>query len=165
MNFVVRLKMSMMRREVEEERNISRRDSGAEYKMEDLTKPSRSSRRFALMEKELGLDSSTHSRFSRENVINGIKGLSQGSVIYPDDRWYKIWEKFILIWAIYSSFFTPMEFAFFKGLPRKLFLLDICGQIAFLVDIVVQFFVAYRDSQTYKMVHKRTPIALRLDRT
>lgn len=87
MNFVVRLKMSMMRREVEEERNISRRDSGAEYKMEDLTKPSRSSRRFALMEKELGLDSSTHSRFSRENVINGIKGLSQGSVIYPDDRY------------------------------------------------------------------------------
>ncbi|XP_070030382.1 potassium channel SKOR-like isoform X2 [Nicotiana sylvestris] len=157
--------MSMMRREVEEERNISRRDSGAEYKMEDLTKSSRSSRRYALMEKELGLDSSTHSRFSRENVINGIKGLSQGSVIYPDDRWYKIWEKFILIWAIYSSFFTPMEFAFFKGLPRKLFLLDICGQIAFLVDIVVQFFVAYRDSQTYKMVHKRTPIALRYLKT
>ncbi|OIT37659.1 PREDICTED: potassium channel SKOR-like [Nicotiana attenuata] len=157
--------MSMMRREVEEERNISRRDSGAEYKMEDLTKSSRSSRRFGLMEKELGLDSSTHSRFSRENVINGIKGFSQGSVIYPDDRWYKIWEKFILIWAIYSSFFTPMEFAFFKGLPRKLFLLDICGQIAFLVDIVVQFFVAYRDSQTYKMVHKRTPIALRYLKT
>ncbi|KAK4353942.1 hypothetical protein RND71_026136 [Anisodus tanguticus] len=51
-------------------------------------------------------------------------------------KWYKLWEKFILIWAIYSTFFTPTEFAFFKGLPRKLFLLDICGQIAFLVDIV-----------------------------
>lgn len=73
-----------------------------------------------------------------------------------------MWENFILIWSIYSSFFTPMEFAFFNGLPRKLFLLDICGQIVFLVDIVIQFSVAYRDSQTYKMVYKRTPIALRL---
>jgi hypothetical protein len=54
-----------------------------------------------------------------------------------------------------------MEFGFFRGLPENLFILDIIGQIAFLVDIVLQFFVAYRDSQTYRMVYKRTPIALR----
>ncbi|KAH9649281.1 Potassium channel SKOR [Citrus sinensis] len=35
------------------------------------------------------------------------------------------------------------------------------GQIAFLIDIILQFFLAYRDSQTYRMVYKRTPIALR----
>lgn len=145
-----------------EERNG--RDSPKEYKIDDLRdsnmKSSRSSSRMAMIEHELGSDS-TPSRFSRENVINGLKGFSQGFVIYPDDRLYKLWEKFILIWAIYSTFFTPMEFAFFKGLPRKLFLLDICGQIAFLVDIVIQFFVAYRDSQTYKMVCRRNLIALR----
>ncbi|THG02041.1 hypothetical protein TEA_028621 [Camellia sinensis var. sinensis] len=76
-------------------------------------------------------------------------------------RWYRAWTKFILVWAVYSSFFTPMEFGFFRGMPSKLFLWDIAGQVAFLVDIVLQFFVAYRDSQTYKMVYKRTPIALR----
>lgn len=76
-------------------------------------------------------------------------------------RWYRAWLKFILLWAVYSSFFTPMEFGFFRGLPENLFILDIVGQIAFLVDIVLQFFVAYRDSQTYRMVYKRTPIALR----
>ncbi|XP_059623236.1 potassium channel SKOR isoform X2 [Cornus florida] len=54
-----------------------------------------------------------------------------------------------------------MEFGFFRGLPKHLFVLDIVGQLAFLVDIVIQFFVAYRDSQTYRMVYKRTPIALR----
>jgi potassium channel len=54
-----------------------------------------------------------------------------------------------------------MEFGFFRGLPENLFILDIVGQIAFLVDIVLQFFVAYRDSQTYRMVCNRTPIALR----
>ncbi|KAK6913511.1 Ankyrin repeat [Dillenia turbinata] len=76
-------------------------------------------------------------------------------------RWYRAWTNFILIWAVYSSFFTPMEFGFFKGLPENLFVLDIAGQVAFLVDIVLQFFLAYRDSQTYRMVYKRTPIALR----
>jgi CRP-like cAMP-binding protein len=62
---------------------------------------------------------------------------------------------------VYSSFFTPLEFAFFRGLPRNLFLLDIAGQIAFLIDIVIKFFVAYRDPDTYRIVYDPTAIALR----
>lgn len=54
-----------------------------------------------------------------------------------------------------------MEFGFFRGLPENLFILDIIGQVAFLFDIVLQFLLAYRDTQTYRMVYKRTPIALR----
>ncbi|KDO49856.1 hypothetical protein CISIN_1g0101681mg, partial [Citrus sinensis] len=54
-----------------------------------------------------------------------------------------------------------MEFAFFRGLPENLSILDIAGQIAFLVDIIMQFFLAYRDSQTYCLVYKLTRIALR----
>lgn len=76
-------------------------------------------------------------------------------------RCYKAWTTFILIWALYSSFFTPLEFGFFRGLPENLFILDIAGQIAFLVDIVLTFFVAYRDSRTYRMVYRRSSIALR----
>lgn len=55
-----------------------------------------------------------------------------------------------------------MEFGFFRGLPKNLYFLDIAGQIAFLIDIFVRFFVAYRDSQTYRMVYNRNLIALRL---
>lgn len=76
-------------------------------------------------------------------------------------RWYKLWTNFILIWALYSSFFTPMEFGFFRGLPEKLFILDIAGQAAFLIDIFVNFFVAYRDPDTYRMIYSRKSIALR----
>ncbi|XP_057994094.1 potassium channel SKOR isoform X2 [Hevea brasiliensis] len=54
-----------------------------------------------------------------------------------------------------------MEFGFFRGLPENLFILEIVGQLAFLFDIILQFFVAYRDSQTYRMIYKRTPVALR----
>lgn len=86
------------------------------------------------------------------------KDCSQSSSIC---RWYKAWTMFILIWALYSSFFTPLEFGFFRGLPENLFILDIAGQIAFLVDIVLTFFVAYRDSRTYRMIYRRSSIALR----
>ncbi|XP_059644240.1 potassium channel SKOR-like isoform X2 [Cornus florida] len=82
-------------------------------------------------------------------------------IIHPDNWWYLVWTQFILIWAVYSSFFTPLEFGFFRGLPENLFLLDIAGQIAFLIDIVVRFFVAYRDAHSYRLVYSRTLIAIR----
>ncbi|AES99205.2 putative potassium channel, voltage-dependent, EAG/ELK/ERG, ankyrin repeat-containing [Medicago truncatula] len=126
-----------------------------EYQVQDLRDKLKSSRgsRFNLIEKELGLKIGWR-KFSRRTLLHEF-------VINPLNRWYRAWLKFILLWAVYSSFFTPMEFGFFRGLPENLFILDIVGQIAFLVDIVLQFFVAYRDSQTYRMVYKRTPIALR----
>jgi len=148
----------------EEERNGMRRDKEEEeeFEVEDVRERLEASRgsRFNLMNRELGLESFRR-KFSRESVINGIKEISKGTVIHPENRWYRAWTHFILVWAIYSSFFTPLEFGFFRGLPNKLFVLDIVGQVAFLVNIILQFFVAYRDSQTYKIVHKRNLIALR----
>ncbi|KAI5559498.1 hypothetical protein BDE02_17G115000 [Populus trichocarpa] len=146
-------------------------DGEEEYEVEDLKDRIKSSRgsRFNLIEKEFGLVNNNGSssmtswrrKLSRESVINGIRYVSSGFVIHPDNRWYRAWTKFILLWAVYSSFFTPMEFGFFRGLPENLFILDIVGQVAFLLDIILQFFIAYRDSQTYRTVYKRTPIALR----
>ena len=66
----------------------------------------------------------------------------------------------IFLWSIYSTFFTPLEFGFFRGLPVHLTDLD-SVQIVFLADVVLQFFVAYLDPHTYKMVHDRKSIALR----
>lgn len=55
-----------------------------------------------------------------------------------------------------------MEFGFFRGLPENLYFLDIAGQAAFLIDVILHFFIAYRDTQTYKMVANRNLIAARL---
>ncbi|KAF5469216.1 hypothetical protein F2P56_013305 [Juglans regia] len=82
-------------------------------------------------------------------------------VIHPDNLWYVAWKHFILLWAVYSSFFTPLEFGFFRGLPENLFLLDIAGQFAFLIDILVRFSVAYRDNHSDCMVYDRNLIAFR----
>ncbi|XP_073150825.1 potassium channel SKOR-like isoform X2 [Henckelia pumila] len=86
---------------------------------------------------------------------------SHGYFIHPENWLYVAWNQFILIWAVYSSFFTPLEFAFFRGLPENLFLLDSAGQIAFFFDIFVSFFVAYRDPHSYCMVYNHNLIAIR----
>ncbi|CAN1827555.1 Potassium channel SKOR [Linum perenne] len=154
---------------VEEENGAEEDD---EYELRDVTERLRSSRgsRFNLIEREFSLSredsgtsggSSRNHLFRRQSIIDGFHHVSRGLIIHPDNRWYRAWSKFILLWAVYSSFFTPMEFGFFRGLPENLFILDIVGQIAFLLDIIFQFFVSYRDPQTYRMVYKRGPIALR----
>ncbi|CAI0555379.1 unnamed protein product [Linum tenue] len=151
----------------EEERE---EEGNEEFEVQDVRERLRSSMgsRFNLIERQFGLSrnaggggGSSTSKFSRQSLIDGFHYVSKGLVIHPDNRWYRAWSKFILLWAVYSSFFTPMEFGFFRGLPENLFILDIVGQIAFLLDIALQFFISYRDPQTYRMVYKRTPIALR----
>ncbi|XP_020599433.1 potassium channel KOR1-like [Phalaenopsis equestris] len=76
-------------------------------------------------------------------------------------RLYELWTHFILLWAIYSNFSTPLEFGFFRGLPRNLLFLNLAAQFFFLADIIVQFLVAYRDPHTYRMVYSPNSIALR----
>ncbi|GAB2299178.1 hypothetical protein Dimus_033250 [Dionaea muscipula] len=129
----------------------------------DLLTSSKGSRsRLTLLANELRLiDSFLLPKISGESFINSLRDIYRGSVVHPNTNWYQWWENFICLWALYSCFFTPFEFAFFVGLPDNFFFLDIAGQIAFLIDIVLKFFVAYRDSQTYRMVYQRTSIALR----
>ncbi|WOG93600.1 hypothetical protein DCAR_0312886 [Daucus carota subsp. sativus] len=47
------------------------------------------------------------------------------------------------------------------SLPENLFLLDIAGQLAFLIDIVIHFFVAYWDSHSHSLVFNHNRIAIR----
>ncbi|XP_010450508.1 PREDICTED: potassium channel GORK-like [Camelina sativa] len=130
-------------------------DHEEEEKSNEDISSSRRGSKLSLAETFRWLDSSEHRKIETDGH-NDYK-----YIIHPKNRSYKAWETFILVWAIYSSLFTPMEFGFFRGLPERLFILDIVGQIAFLVDIVLQFFVAYRDTQTYRTVYKPTRIALR----
>lgn len=71
-----------------------------------------------------------------------------------------LWVDVIFVWSIYSIFFTPLEFGFFRGLPELWKDLD-CVQFVFLADVLLQFFVPQRDLHTYKMVRNRKIIALR----
>ncbi|MQL96094.1 hypothetical protein Taro_028770 [Colocasia esculenta] len=146
---------------VDSRRRKAAADAGAaqegesEFEVEELREIMDSSRgsRFALLTRELRL---------RGSGMDGFRSrCSRTFIIHPEKRFYQVWTQFILLWAVYSSFFTPLEFGFFRGLPEKLMLLDVAGQIAFLLDIVVHFLLAYRDAQTYRMVYEPTRIAKR----
>ncbi|KAL8150722.1 hypothetical protein V2J09_020530 [Rumex salicifolius] len=150
---------TMSRRRDGEDESGEGSSSHREFEVEPLPKERlKGVSRFNQLQNELatGLDRRDWV-MSRYGFISGFRSC----VIHPDSTWYRIWVKIIVVWALYSSFFTPFEFGFFKGLPKKLFILDMIGQVAFLIDIVLQFFVAYRDDQTYRMVHQNTTIALR----
>nr|XP_010905454.2 potassium channel KOR1 [Elaeis guineensis] len=125
-----------------------------EYELEEPIASSRGIRLF-LLTSEFALGPLRRRRATSQEK------LLERFVIEPDNRWYQLWTRFILVWALYSSFFTPIEFGFFRGLPNNLFWLDFAGQVAFLVDIFVQFLVAYRDSHTYRMIYEPTSIAVR----
>lgn len=140
-------------------------ESSDEYEVDVVRDRIASSRgsRLALFGSELRLDRFRPRRRRRRTFAGdgAAEGWFHDLVIHPDNKWYRLWTRFILVWAVYSSFFTPLEFGFFRGLPRNLFFLDIAGQTAFLIDIIVKFFVAYRDPDTYRIVYDPTSIALR----
>ncbi|KAJ7551923.1 hypothetical protein O6H91_06G034800 [Diphasiastrum complanatum] len=136
-------------------------DRENEYELQgfDDTLSGSTASRFALFAREFGLRRSSGSalalsRFSLKNFV-----------ILPKNRIYYWWAQFVLLWAAYSSFFTPIEFGFFRGLPRHIWFLDFLVQVVFLADIIVNFFVAYKDAITYKMVVQHRNIALRYART
>ncbi|KAM1011956.1 hypothetical protein EV1_046739 [Malus domestica] len=124
-------------RETEDESSKDGGEEEEEYEVQDLR------------------DRIKSSRGSQFNLIKNELGLGDGS-----STWRRRFSHRILL-TVYSSFFTPFEFGFFRGLGERLFILDVVGQVTFLVDIVLQFFIAYRDSHTYRMVYKRNWIALR----
>ncbi|PIN02570.1 hypothetical protein CDL12_24913 [Handroanthus impetiginosus] len=136
------------------DRNGEETEVDEEYRVEDLQDSTKSSWKIMYRFR------SFRNYYSRQNSI-GERIHSHGCIIHPENRWYVAWTHFIVIWAVYSSFFTPLEFAFFRGLPQKLFLLDIEGQLTFLVDIFICFFVGYRDPHSYCMVYNRNLIAIR----
>ncbi|KAM5570352.1 potassium channel SKOR [Rosa sericea] len=156
----------------DDHRRDSSDDEGFEVEDDELITDSRSSssqfwwkRRFSLKRSESSTNATTvettAANASRTSSSSPSNSLFSRMVIHPDNWWYVGWTHFILLWAVYSSFFTPLEFGFFRGLPENLFMLDSCGQIAFLIDIIVRFFVAYRDFHSHRIVYDRHLIALR----
>ncbi|XP_065850537.1 potassium channel SKOR-like isoform X1 [Euphorbia lathyris] len=144
-------------REEEEERRTGNELEIEEFEEDKINKASW--KRFLALFRNESLTGEIIDRYG-----NGSSSRSSSRsyfIIRPDNWWYAVWTHFILIWAIYSSFFTPFEFGFFRGLPQNLFLLDSAGQIAFLIDIVVHFCVAFRDLHSYRWVYNRNLIAIR----
>ncbi|XP_074373278.1 potassium channel AKT1-like isoform X1 [Apium graveolens] len=80
-------------------------------------------------------------------------------IISPYDRLYRLWETFLVILVIYTAWVSPFEFGFLHKARPPLSILDNVVNGFFAVDIILTFFVAYLDINTYLLVDDRKLIA------
>ncbi|XP_058198580.1 potassium channel KAT3-like [Rhododendron vialii] len=98
-------------------------------------------------------------------------------IVSPFSPRYRAWEMFLIVLVVYSAWICPFEFAFLACVENALYIIDNIAFLAgvedalyiidnivnffFAIDIVLTFFVAYLDNQTYLLVHDRKKIAIR----
>ncbi|KAF8021091.1 hypothetical protein BT93_G1500 [Corymbia citriodora subsp. variegata] len=82
-------------------------------------------------------------------------------IISPYTPRYRAWEMWLIVLVLYSAWICPFEFAFLSYKIDALFFIDNIVNGFFAIDIVLTFFVAYVDSQSYLLVDDPKKIALR----
>ncbi|KZV53895.1 hypothetical protein F511_23660 [Dorcoceras hygrometricum] len=87
------------------------------------------------------------------------------SIISPFDPRYRAWDSFLVLLVFYTAWVSPFEFGFLKGPKGILAITDNIVNAIFFIDIVLTFFVAYLDKETYLLIDDRKLIALRYSRT
>ncbi|KVH89425.1 Ankyrin repeat-containing protein [Cynara cardunculus var. scolymus] len=110
---------------------------------------------------------STHSGFFSSDLLPSLGANFNRSAplkrytVSPFDRKYRAWEMFLVILVIYSAWISPFDFAFLDDKQGALRIFDNIVNGFFAIDIVLTFFVAYLDSQSYVLVDDHKKIAVR----
>ncbi|KAG8385292.1 hypothetical protein BUALT_Bualt03G0026800 [Buddleja alternifolia] len=92
--------------------------------------------------------------------INRATKLRQ-HIVSPFNSRYRGWEMFLVLLVIYSAWISPFEFAFLSYKRDALFVIDNIVNSFFAIDIVLTFFVAYLDSESYLLIDDPRKIAIR----
>jgi len=66
-------------------------------------------------------------------------------VILPDSRYMERWDSFMLLLLVYTCVVTPFEVTFLEPGLNVLFYVNRCVDAAFLKDMIMQFFLAYKE--------------------
>ncbi|KAJ4703853.1 Potassium channel like [Melia azedarach] len=82
-------------------------------------------------------------------------------IISPFSPRYRAWEMWLVVLVIYSAWICPFEFAFLTYKKDALFIFDNIVNGFFAIDIILTFFVAHLDSQSYLLVDDPKKIAIR----
>ncbi|KAI3680882.1 hypothetical protein L6452_35660 [Arctium lappa] len=110
---------------------------------------------------------STHSGFFSSDLLPSLGANFNRSAplkkytVSPFDRRYRAWEMFLVILVVYSAWISPFDFAFLDDKEGALRIFDNIVNGFFAIDIVLTFFVAYLDSQSYVLVDDHKKIAVR----
>ncbi|GFP92656.1 potassium channel akt1 [Phtheirospermum japonicum] len=82
-------------------------------------------------------------------------------IVSPYDRRYRAWETFLVVLVFYTAWVSPFEFGFLESPAGPLSITDNVVNGFFAIDIVLTFFVAYLDRNTYVLIDNPTRIAWR----
>lgn len=77
----------------------------------------------------------------------------------------RAWQSFLVVLVVYTAWVSPFEFGFLMRPEGPLAITDNVVNGFFMIDIVLSFFVAYLDKNTYLLVDEPKRIALRYART
>ncbi|KAK4774259.1 hypothetical protein SAY86_009194 [Trapa natans] len=80
-------------------------------------------------------------------------------IISPYNRYYRTWETALVVLVVYTAWVSPFEFGFLRKSVRPLSIADNIVNAFFAADIVITFFVAYLDKNTYLLVDSHKSIA------
>ncbi|XBI64964.1 hypothetical protein VPH35_044952 [Triticum aestivum] len=94
-------------------------------------------------------------------ALGGAPPPLRPNVINPYGRPYRYWQMFLIVLVAYSAWASPFELALEKAASRAHLVVDLVVDVFFCADIVVSFFVAYRDRSTDLLVDDRSKIAVR----
>ncbi|GJP49051.1 hypothetical protein CLOM_g8318 [Closterium sp. NIES-68] len=96
--------------------------------------------------------------FLREMRATEVLG---SAVVAPDNGYLLLWQQLVLVLSFYSAFITPLEFSFLPVLPPGLAMADNIINAFFLADLLLTFFVAFKDRRTQSYVCDHWSIATR----
>ncbi|XP_022892425.1 potassium channel KAT3-like [Olea europaea var. sylvestris] len=122
-------------------------------------------RRFCV--EEFPTNTQTYSGFFSNDLLPSLGArINQATIlrrhiVSPFSPHYRAWEMFLVLLVIYSAWISPFEFAFLTYKQDALFVFDNIVNSFFAMDILLTFFVAYLDSQTYLLVDDPRKIAIR----
>ncbi|GJP61824.1 hypothetical protein CLOP_g18949 [Closterium sp. NIES-67] len=100
--------------------------------------------------------------FLREMRATEVLG---SAVVAPDNGYLLLWQQLVLVLSFYSAFITPLEFSFLPVLPPGLAMADNIINAFFLADLLLTFFVAFKDRRTQSYVCDHWSIATRVATT
>ena len=82
-------------------------------------------------------------------------------LIFPDDPFKGRWDILVMVALLFVCFITPYRIAFVEKDNVEWVIID-CGiDLLFLTDLILTFFMAYNDENTYEIVTDRKKIACR----
>lgn len=77
----------------------------------------------------------------------------------------RVWDAFLIVLVFYTAWAAPLEYGFTLGIHGPLSITDDVINGFFAIDIILTFFVAYLDKETYLLVDDPRKIALRYTKT